>query len=98
MAPKGLKKQKNKNGAAGAGENWGPLKSENDLDGVNFFFEIDPDPGGPLRVGEGVPTRRGGGSLTRSGGSPERSRKPPMGFLGYRRKAVESFGRGVPYA
>ena len=44
---------KKKNGAAGAGENWGPLKSENDLEGVNFFFEIAPDPGGPLRVREG---------------------------------------------
>ena len=50
MAPKGLIK---KNGAAGAGENWGPLKSENDLEGVNFFFENDPEPGGPLRVGRG---------------------------------------------
>ena len=48
---KGLKKKKN--GAAGVGENWGPLKSENDLEGVNFFFEIDPDPGGHLRVGRG---------------------------------------------
>ena len=41
------KKQKKKNGAAGAGENWGPLKSENDLEVVDFFFEIAPDPGVP---------------------------------------------------
>ena len=41
MAPPGawgkwLQKGFKKNGAAGAGENWGPLKSENDLEGVNF--------------------------------------------------------------
>ena len=36
------------NGSAGAGENWGPLKSENDLEGVNFIFEIAADLGGPL--------------------------------------------------
>ena len=48
MAPNGLKKnQEKKNGAAVAGENWGRNKSENDLEGVNFFFEIDPDPGVP---------------------------------------------------
>ena len=45
---------KNNNGAAGAGENWGPLKSENDPEGVNFFFEIDPDPGVPYAFGRGV--------------------------------------------
>ena len=56
MAPNGLKKQK-KNRAAGARENWGLLESENDLEGVNFFFKIDPDPGGPLRVGEWGPLR-----------------------------------------
>ena len=87
MAPKGLKKKRRRR----RGGNWGPLKSENDLEGVNFFFEIDPDPEGPLRVGEGGPLR------VREGG-PERSRKTPMGFLGYRRKGVESFGRGIPYA
>ena len=75
------------------GENCGPLKGENDLEGVNFFFEIAPDPGvpregGPLLVGEGGPLR------VREGG-PERCQKKPMGFLGYRRKAVESLGRGV---
>ena len=78
-APNGLQK---KNGAAGAGENWGPLKSENDLERVNpfffFLFEIVRQ-GGPERVREG---------------GPERSRKKPMGFLGYREKGIESFGRG----
>ena len=91
--------KKKKTGAVGAGKNWGPLKSENDLEGVNFFFEIDPDPRDPLRVREGGPLRvREGGPLRVREGGPERSRKKPMGFLGYRRNAVESFGRGVPYA
>ena len=43
----GSQKKQKKNGAAGAGENWDPLKSENDLERVNFFFESDPDPGVP---------------------------------------------------
>ena len=69
MAPNGLNKAgKEKKRAASAGKNRGPLESENDLDGVNFFFEIDPDPGVPYAFGRGSPTRRGGGSLTRSGG------------------------------
>ena len=59
--------QKKKNGAASAGENWGALKSENDLEGVNFFFEIAPDPGSLTRRG-------GGGSGARKGGGPERVR------------------------
>ena len=64
-APK--KNKKNKNGAAGAGENWGPLKSANDLEGVNFFFEIDPDQGVPYAYGRVGSLTRNGGSLTRKG-------------------------------
>ena len=44
---KWAQKTEKKNRAAGAGGNWGPLESENNLEGVNFFFEIDPDPGVP---------------------------------------------------
>ena len=49
------KKTEKKTEPPARGGNWGPLKSENDLEGVNFFFffEIAPD-GGPLRVWEGV--------------------------------------------
>ena len=54
-----------KNGAADAGDNWVPLKSENDLEGVNFFFEIDPDPGVPYAFGRGVPYAFGRGVFLR---------------------------------
>ena len=61
----------------------GVQESENDPEGVNFFFEIDPD---------GSLTRKGGDPLRAREGGPDRSQKKTMGFLGYRSKADESFG------
>ena len=80
MAPPGawgkwLQKGKKKKTEPPARGKLGSLKSENDLEGVNFFWEIDPDPGGPLRVGEGSLTRRGEGPL-HVGGSGTFAKKP----------------------
>ena len=60
VAPQGawgkwLQMGSNKHKAAGAGENWGPLKSENDLEGSTFFSKSIRTRGVPYAWGRGFP-------------------------------------------